>query len=642
MNSTLKQDPRIARLDTPFGKDALVLTRFRGHEGMGELFEFDVDALAEKEVELDGGIGKNCAVTYKTFGHERVFNGILVEAEWLGNHRPDKFHEYRLVLRPWLWLLGHTADCRIFQHKPASDIIKDVFQERGFSDLKDDLKDNYPELEYCVQYRETDLHFVTRLMEQHGIYYYFEHSADKHTLVLVDRNSSHKPVPNAPAVPFNAFGATGHEDRENLTRWVQQRSFRTGKIEYRDYDYLKPTEKLVGDANGAARYNKADLEVYDYPGKYKERKDGEKFAKVHLDAEQSLDERRHAEGRAASLFPGGQVRLEKHPKGSENGDYVVVRCTHSISVEHYRSTRRRAPDEIYSGSYELQPFARQFRMQIVTPKPKIYGIQTAVVTGKKGEEIDVDDHGRIRVQFHWDRKGKNDESSSLPIRVAEVWSGKKWGGQFIPRIGMEVVVEFLEGDPDRPLVVGTVYNRDYKHPFDLPGQKTQSGIKTDSSKGHEGYNQLMFEDKKSHEKIELHAQKDYELTVLDTEVRKIGEHFTGETAGVASRKTTLVQGDDELTVAGGSQNVSIAMDKETTIGRDQSETIGMDETRTIGMAQSTTVGINITFSCGASRIVMTPASISLQAPMIMLNASGPLLINGCPAIVSGPLNTMVF
>lgn len=646
MNVSLRQDPRVAILNTPFGKDVLVLVRFEASEGLGELFEFRIDALSKDEdVDFDKAIGRPCSVTYKLYGNERVFHGILVEAEWLGKNDTD-FHGYRLVLRPWLWLLSRTSDCRIFEDQTAPDIIKTVFTDRGFSDFRDDLTENYPKLEYCVQYRETDLNFVLRLMEQHGIYYFFEHSGDKHMLVLADAESSHKPIPGCSSVPYNAFGGSGHEDRENLSQWLHQRRFRTGKVEYNDYDYLQPTANLISDANGSAHYTRSQMERYDYPGKYKNRKDGEKYAKVCLESEQAVDERRHASGKAASLFPGGLVSLEKHPKGSENRKYLVVRSSHSISTEHYRSTDALEAEETYSGSYELQPSNRPFRSPITTSKPRIYGIQTAKVVGKEGEEIDVDEYGRIMLEFFWDRKKKQ----SCRVRVAEVWSGKKWGGQFIPRIGMEAVVEFLEGDPDRPLVVGTVYNRDYKHPFELPANKTQSGLKSDSSKGSGGYNQVMFEDKKGSEEIELHAQKDYKLTILDTEVREIGERFTGQTAGPDSRKTTLLRGDDELTVASGNQTVAIAMNQNLTVGMSQTNTVGTSQSNTIGVTQTTTAGgpisitsmATITLTCGASSIVITPAAILIHSPTIALASDGPLAIKGMPVAIAGAAMGMTF
>jgi type VI secretion system secreted protein VgrG len=639
MNSTLKQDPRVAKLDTPFGKDVLALVRFDGTESLSDLFEFRIEALGKGEdVDFDKAIGRPCSVTFYIYGNERAFNGILVEAEWLGKGDTN-LHSYRLVLRPWLWLLSRTSDCRIFEDKTAPEIIKSVFSDRGFSDFRDGLTENYPKLEYCVQYRETDLNFALRLMEQHGIYYFFEHSTDKHLLVLADAESSHKPVPACSTMPFNAYGGGGHENREHVSHWLHQRRFRTGKIEYNDYNYLQPTANLISDAKGSAHYTRSDMELYDYPGKYKNRKDGETYAKVQLQAEQALDERRHATGIAASLFPGGLVSLEKHPKGSENTKYLVVRSSHSISVEPYRSAGPALSEEdVYSGSYELQPCNRPFRSPIVTPKPRIYGIQTAKVVGKQGEEIDVDEYGRVMLEFFWDRKKKQ----SCRVRVAEVWSGKKWGGQFIPRIGMEAVVEFLEGDPDRPLVVGTVYNKDYRHPFELPANKTQSGLKSDSSKGGSGYNQVMFEDKKGNEEIKVHAQKDYKLKVIDTEVREIGEHYTGQAAGPNSRKTTLVQGSDELTVAGGNQDVTIAMNQNVKVGVDQTNTIGLGQTTTTGGPIAITAGLSITLTCGASLIEITPAGIFINAPVIAMSSVGPLWINGMPVIISGPTGGAVY
>ena len=634
MNS-LTQDNRLARLDTALGKDKLVMIRLDGHEGLGELFEFRIKAFSsEEDIDFDKAIGRHCSVTYKTHGAERVFDGILVEAEWLG--LKDHLQHYQLVLRPWLWLLSRTSDCRIFENMKAPDIIKKVFSDRGFTDFSDNLKDSYPTLEYCVQYRETDLAFVTRLMEHHGIYYFFEHKAGKHTLVMADSPSSHSAVPNCAKLPFIKYGEANKEDREHVVYWSSQRRFRTGKIEFNDYDYLKPSADLLSDAKGDAGYNKSDMEIYDYPAKYKERSDGEKYAKVLLEAEQALDRRRYATGDAGSLFPGGTTELEKHSRGSENEEYLVVRTSHSVNNQPYLSNTEQIRDDIYTGSYELQPKKRQFRSPIVTPRPRIYGVQTAKVVGKDGEEIDVDEHGRILVEFHWVRPDKDSgkKKQSCRVRVAQVWSGKKWGGQVIPRIGMESVVEFVEGDPDRPLVIGTVYNGEYKVPYDLPSNKTQSGLKSDSSKGHGGYNEMMFEDKKGSEKIGVHAQKDLDLEVLDTEVRKIGERFTGQTAGPSSRKTTLVRGDDELTVASGRQSLTIALDRSTTIGVSETRTVGATQTTTVGGAITIQAGAMITLRVGGSSIIIDPSGVKIIAPTIALVAPGGVAIKGATVPVA--------
>ncbi len=640
VNSALKQDTRFAELRTPLGKDVLVLVRFDATEGLSELFEYRIEALAAKEVDLDGILGRPCSVTIKLYGKERHFNGIAVEGQWTGVRQ--EHHVYRLVLRPWLWLCSRTSDCRFFQDKTAPEIIQEVWRDRGFNDFRLALHESYPKLDkdFCVQYRETDLAFVSRLMEQHGIYYFFEHTADKHTLVLADSMSSHQAVPGLGQIDFIPLGNSERRDRQHIYHLVSERRFRTGKVELNDYYEMTPNADLKADKKGTARYNKSDMEFYDYPGKYKKKSDGEKYAKVVLEAEQALDDRRHTSGNAVNLFPGGTTKLKDHHRSSENKDYLVVRCSHLYVAEHYRSGSGTA-EEDYSGNFEFLPKENKvFRAPIVTPKPLIHGIQTAKVVGKAGEEIDVDEHGRIMVEFYWDRKKKQ----SCRIRVAEVWASKKWGGQFIPRVGMEVVVEFLEGDPDRPLVTGAVYNGDNKHPYDLPANKTQSGLKSDSSKGGGGYNQVMFEDKKFGEEINLHAQKDYKLTILDTEVREIGQMFTRQTAGPNSRKTTLLQGDDDLTIATGNQNVTIAMNQTSTYGMSHSLTVGMSETNTIGMAQTNTIGMSQTNTIGMSQTTLVGTSVTVIAPvsitlisggsMVLINPAGVQIIAPTFAVVA--------
>jgi len=600
MNSPLQQDPRIAKLDTPFGKDVLVLTRFDGHEGLGELFEYRIEALSEQEdLDFDKAIGRACEVTYKSYDKERVFNGILVEAEWLGPR--NYYHGYRLVLRPWLWMLSQTADCRIFESMTAPAIIKQIFSDNGFSDVRDGLTESYEKLEYCVQYRETDLAFVSRLMEQHGIYYFFEHTAGKHTLVLADAKSSHTSIPACPTLPLIEYGVALGDQKQHVVHWSTRRRFRSGKVSFKDYDYLQPTADLTGAGNGPGGYNKSDMEIYDYPGKYNKTSVGNMQAKVMLEAEQALDQRRQANGDAANLFPGGLTSLEKHTRGSENQEYLVVRASHSISLNPFRSEGAMDSSQLYAGSYELQPSKRPFRSPLITPKPRIYGIQTAVVVpeeGNESEEIDVDEHGRILVRFHWVRPDKETKKKlpSCRLRVAQVWSGKKWGGQFIPRIGMEAVVEFLEGDPDRPLVVGTVYNKDYKVPYDLPANKTQSGIKSDSSKGHNGYNELVFEDKKSSEKITMHAEKDHDVVVRHAETWEIGETFEVP-VGSPARKATIKKGDDVLKIESGNQDVDAAM------------------------MMTHKAGVMLKLEVGASKITMTPAFIKIESPLISLNGA---------------------
>jgi type VI secretion system secreted protein VgrG len=610
MGESLTQDTRLGELITPLGKDVLVFVRFDATEGLSELFEFRVECLSEKaDLDFDQAIGQQCTVKLKMYEQEREFSGILVEAQWTGLLHDH--HTYHLVLRPWLWLLGRTTDCRIFQDKKAPDIIKEVFQDRGFTDFESKLSEesSCPKLEYCVQYRETDLNFVSRLMEQHGIYYFFKHEDGKHKLVLADSKSSHSAVPGLSEIPLRPATGEFKSEDQHLTDWMSSRRFRTGKVELNDYNYEKPTAQMLSDAQSSERYQHSDMEFYDYPGKYKVKSDGERYAKIQLQAEQALDHRRHGQGLAPSLFPGGLTTLKEHSEKSQNKEYLVLQGSHTYVSESYRSGGSAGSGEIYAGSYEFLPSDKPFRAPIVTPKPLIHGIQTAKVVTKdenSGEEIDVESLTEIYVRFYWDRKKKR----SCKLRVAQVWSGKKWGGQFIPRVGQEAVIEFLEGDPDRPLVVGTVYNEDYKPPYDLPDKKTIAGIKSDSTKGSGGYNEWQFEDNKGSEKIGLHAQKDYELVIRHAETRTIGEDFGSGT----SRGTTLKNGDDQLELQNGSQNVKISKDQ------------------TVEVQQNITISANLTIllKVGASKILLEQSGITIQAPTISINSVGPLSVEGTP------------
>ena len=621
---SITQDGQIGELITPLGKDVLVLQKFDGTEGLGELFQFTVDALSEQEnIDFDKALGRSCTIKLKTYKDKtRIFDGILTQAQWI--EKVDDYYHYRLVLRPWFALLGHKADCRIFLDKNVKDIMKDVFTKATFSDYEFKTTGDYDTIPYCVQYRETDLTFCSRLMEQFGIYYFFKYAEGKHTLVLADSRSSHQANPDAPKLPYSPLGVRELDMQQRLGAWTSQRRFCTGKVQFNDYDYLNPSKALLAPSEASEKYARSNFEVYDYPGKYDEENKGEKLSKFRLEAEQCCDHRRLVDGDAPSIFSGSLVTVEKHPTSSENREYLVVRCNHSYGTQQYRAATGGDPTEIYRGAYEFLPSDVAFRMLPRTPKPHIYGIQTAKVVGKKGEEseeISTDEHGRIWVKFFWDREPK----LTCPIRVAQMWASKKWGSIFIPRVGMEVVVEFLEGDPDRPLVIGAVYNGDNKVPYDLPSNKTMAGLKSDSSKSGNGYNELLFEDKKGSEDIRLHAEKNYDVSVRNAETCTIGEVFTPP-KGAASRATTLTNGDDQLTIQMGDQTISIPMGSQnTTAMLTISHTVGMTTVTLTPAAKSEESPI---INRTAETVIndTAGATINLTAPVINLN--GAVLING--------------
>jgi type VI secretion system secreted protein VgrG len=612
--ANLTQANRMAVLKTPLGEDVLALKDFSGAEGLGELFEFQVDAFSEqKSIDFDDALGKSCTVKLKTYqGKERFFCGVLAHAQWAGVER--QYFNYRLTLRPWFWLLAHRANCRIFLGMDVKQIIEKVFTDAEFSngtDFRFETHGDYDKIEYCVQYRESDFAFVSRLMEQYGIYYFFEHSDDRHTMVLADSLSSHKTIENLPQVPFHYARAEFKRIEQQLNEWTSDRRFRSGKIVYNDYDYLKPPKNLEAPYEAPKR---GKFEVYDYPGKYTEQEKGKQFAQFRLEAEQAVDKRRMAFGDAPSLFPGGLVEVGEHPVSGENQQYLVVRASHRFGTQYYASTGGLQDAPGYSGSYEFLPNRCQFRSLPLTPKPRIYGIQTARVVVKKGEdgeEISTDEHGRIWVKFHWDREPQK----TCPIRVAQVWSGKQWGGQFIPRVDMEVVVEFLEGDPDRPLVTGCVYNGDNKYPYKLPDNKTQSGLKSDSSKGHDGYNELMFEDKKGSELVQFHAEKDLDSVIEHNETRKVGND---QTLTVESNQTETIQ-----------QNRSV------TVMMNDSLTVDLNRSVTVMATDTLTATASITLICGASSITLLPSSILINSPSIII--TGPTVMSGPGTIGPPPL-----
>jgi type VI secretion system secreted protein VgrG len=413
-------------------------------------------------------------------------------------------------------------------------------------------------------------------------------------------------------------------DSQYLETWTSERRLRSGIFEVNDYDYEKPNQSLLHTDFGSETYAHSNFEVYEYPGEYKELEAGTRYAQFALEAEQARDHRRQGSGSAASLFAGGTTTLRNHHSGQQNIKYLVLRAMHSYGDQSYRTEKALPSDGTYSGQYEFLPASQPFRAPIVTPKPRIHGAQTAVVVDRDAhgrvdraeEEIEVEKLTEIYVSFYWDRR-QYKEKRSCKVRCAQLWAGKKWGAQFIPRIGMEVVVEFIEGDPDRPLVTGCVYNDANQPPWNLPDQKTISGIKSESTKGGNGFNMWNFEDKKDHEQINVHAQKDLNVKVLNNESRSVGSSMTttigySQTTtigsgfkpptGKPSRQTTIKNGDDQLNVESGAILYEAKM--------------------------------KIELKVGPSTLTIDPTGITLNAPTITIKAAGLNTIQGLPVKIN--------
>ncbi len=617
MGDSLSQDQRQGKLTTPLGANALVLASFNAIEGLSELFELRVEAVSDQaNLDFSSTLGLGSTIELKTQDDKsRYFHGLMTEARWAGTQ--EDLYIYQLVLRPWLWFLTRTSDCRIFANMTPLAIIKQVFSDRGFSDFRDSTTGSPPTLEYCVQYRETDFNFVCRLMEEYGVYYFFEHSDGKHTLVLADGKSSHRPSPDLSSVPYNPQDDAGRREQQYLETWSFGRRAQSGVFVLEDYGYKKPSANLLAQAQNPGGYAHDSMEMFDYPYSYVDTEGndlvdqgvGEKLAKYKVEAAQSLDKRCASMGGAASLFAGTLVNLERHPDHGQNKEYLVTHCSHSFEAQLYRSGGGAASG--YAGHYEMTPSDRQFRAPPVTRKPEIVGFQSAlVISGPSGDkEIEVDKLGRILVQFYWDRKKK----PSRRVRVAQVWAGSNRGALFTPRVGDEVLVTYEEGDPDRPIVIGSVYNGTNTVPMTLPDKKVKSGILTLSSTGGNGYNMFLFDDTAGSEKVKLRAQKDLMFKALNDEQRDI-----------LHDQTENVGNDETINVGfpSGSGNFTLNALNKVTIN------VGPQGSPLTQLIMDTSsITLNVGPGGSMSQIIMNQTSISVQSTQITVTGNATVSIS---------------
>lgn len=532
-------------VSTPLGKDALILQEFSGTEHVSGLFEFQLvmqSATGAQDVDLTKLVGQHLTVTLTgDSGATRIIDGLCTRVVQTAT-------SYVAELRPWLWMLGLSTDNCIYQSKTAVDIIKAVFGTLGFSDFKDSTTATYTQRDYCVQYGESCLNFVLRLMEDEGIFYFFTHAAGKHTLVLADDASAFADISGTATVPFLPV-PTGKDwiDALHVTSCSLEQSVTSGIYQADDYNFTTPSTELKASVTGTS----GAPQVYEYPGNYTTKDQGDGIAKVRVAELQAGAKRLAGAGVVRAFTAGQKFTLSKHPRSDLNAAWVL----HSVS---HRATFRE-----YSNSFTALPADTTFRPPRVAPWPRIPGTQTATVVGKSGQEIYTDQYGRIKVQFHWDQLGKNDENSSCWIRVAQGWAGKSWGAFFLPRIGMEVIVSFLEGNPDQPIVTGCVYNGTNTVPYTLTDDQTKSTIKSNSSTGGNGYNEIRFEDKADSEEIYVQAQKDMTVMVKNSRTTTIDAADDTLTLNTGNRSTTISKGNDTLTITEGNRTYAVSKGNET-------------------------------------------------------------------------------
>jgi type VI secretion system secreted protein VgrG len=624
------QDNRAIQIITPLGPDGLLLRSFQGQEGVSQLFRFDLHMHSEnRSIQFDELVGKNATVrVFLPDGSERYFNGIINSfaqggsTQIEGGSAPKLLSNYHATLVPWFWLLTRTSDCRIFQNMTVPEIVEKVFKEHGFSDFKNNLQGSFEAREYCVQYRETYFNFISRLLEEEGIFYFFEHEKDKHTLVLGDQPNEFKSSPLQSEVSYKALG-NALPTQEVVFEWNRSQDVRTGRYALADFNFEKPQFDLTANVTGkdALKY-----EVYDYPGEYQTKDEGLRLVGIRMEEEESPRIVIAGSSTCRGLAAGFRFKLRDHYRRDFNGEYVVTSIYHSSDEgDNYRSSGAGQGLQ-YSNRFQCLPHPTAFRPPRTAPVPLMQGSQTAVVVGPKGEEIYADKYGRVKVQFHWDREGKYDEKSSCWIRVAQNWAGKRWGAMFLPRIGQEVVVDFLEGDPDRPLITGRVYNAASMPPYALPDEKTKSTVKSNSSKGGGGFNELRFEDKKGSEQVFIHAERNQDIRIKNDLMEWVGRdsHLI-----VKRDKSEKVEGDKHLTVTGdknekvgGTVSLKAGQDLQEKVGAKYGLDAGQEVHIKAGMNVVIQAGMSITLKAGGGFIVVGPAGVTISGTPVLINSGG--------------------
>lgn len=608
---------RATVVQTPVGADLLTFTHLVGRDEISRCLAYTVGFVSSSpDIDPLKMLGGPVSIEGES-DPKRWFSGLV--SEFRLTRIEDRLAYYEAVIRPWLWFLGNTTDCRIFQNMSVIEIVEEVFSKYSTAKFEKRLQGSYPPREYCVQYDETDLDFVQRLLEHEGILYFFEHDEGKHTLVLADAMSKLKPAPGYEKVPYHFEGQGSRRDVEYITEWIPGSAVRPGAYVHTDYDFTKPGADLMAKSAQPFSHKLAAGENYRQPGAHLDVGRGDSLAAIRREEIQAVHQRIAAVGTVRGLYSGCTFKLDGFPREDQNQEYLVVSAEYRLFDPGYRALAD-VESENFKAILGVAPTALPYRPPRVTTRPIMRGPQTATVVGPSGEEIFTDKYARVKVQFHWDRLGKKDQNSSCFVRVSQTWAGSGWGFIQIPRIGQEVIVDFIEGDPDLPIITGRVYNASQMPPYGLPGSATQSGWKSDSSKGGGGYNELMFEDKAGSELVNFQAQKDHNLLIKNDRTKLVqhdqsdridhdAKHSVGHNLDedVGNNKTVKV-GVDQTTDIGSNDTETVGINRSLTVGSNETINIGSNSTETIGSNHTQTVAIVQTITVGAARVDSVGAS----------------------------------
>lgn len=620
------QDYREVAVNTPFGENVLLFHDLHGIEEMGRLFEYHVNMLSEDRcLDRKKILGQSVALhLIMPNGEKRYFNGYVTRFGQTGVL--GDYVMYSARVSPWLWFLTRSSNCRIFQNKTVREIVEEVFAEHKMTDFEFSLQSAYKKREQCVQYRETDFNFVSRLLEDEGIYYFFKHREDgRHIMKIVDNPGAHSGFPGYETVPYYPYDATQIRERDHINELRPVWEVQSGGYGLTDFNFETPRTKLASMSLSRKSHANDKFEQFDWPGGYLKPGQGEARSAMRLEELHAQFEQIHGRGNAYGIAAGHSLKIDKSPRPDLNREFLVKSAELRIVSNEYTSASEQSTD--LECAFVLHDATQRYRPARLTPKPFVQGPQTAIVVGQKGREICTDEYGRIVVQFHWDRYSPGNEKSSCWVRVGQSWAGNKWGTMFIPRIGQEVIVEFLEGDPDRPIVTGCVYNNANPPPYPLPDKASISTIKTNSTAGGEGFNELRFDDAKGSEQIFVHAEKDQHFRIKHDFLEWVGNErhsMVGKDQfeKIDGEKNSTVQGDINIE-SKGTVSLKTAMDLQEKVGMNHALEAGMEIHLKAGVNVVIESGVSLTLKAGANFIALTPAGLFLSgAPMTMINSGG--------------------
>lgn len=674
-----KQESRLLSLSTVLGPDTLVIEEVSGLDELSQPFELKVTASAKDDrFKIEDLIGTKISIRVQTAaegGDDRHLCGFVAGVDHMGFDVQD-LSRYELTVVPWLWMLTKTSDCRIFQEITVPEIIRKVFADFNHADFRVELKGNYPQREYCVQYRETDFNFVQRLMEHEGIYYFWEHKDNAHTMVICDHMSSHKPVPGFGSIRYRSE-FSGVQDKFYLWTWEAKHRVTSGKYALNSFDFKNPkpsaNSRLLSRSDKTHSFSEGEHEIYDNPGDFINRSDGERLATIRREENQCSTNTIKTKTNARGLFTGALFSSTDLPRNDQNAEYLITSSRFIIRAGNYSSGTNN-----HGATYECEmtgiPSNGVFRPERSARQPKVEGPQTAIVSGPAGEEIHVDPYGRVKVQFLWDREGEFDAGSSCWIRVSQAWAGGSFGAMSIPRIGHEVIVDFLEGDPDRPIITGRVYNgsnmphssnsgRDdepgNKPPQNLPEAKMMTSFKSNSLGGSGGSNEITMNDKGGEEVLFFKAQKNEisrvgndrddkvtnneKLEVCVNRERKVGGKETVEVTG--KRKMTMKADHEEDVIAlkkvtvGAGYQLGITGEYKTTVTGGHKTTVTGDKTTSVtgSISKTATAAYSITATGGITITSMSSISLVVGGSSIVISPSGINIVSSAPVTVTGAI-----